>query len=254
MDFHEGEWLKGEIAKTKLSQLAFCRKFGLPRSTLTTWFAQRQLNPRADNMERLAEGLGRTTEQLFEDVLAARQLASKKKGLNGPFQLNKTTSNAPPPPKFKFKIGEFRGRGVTKESLVRRVPIINKISAGPLLERTDLDYPAGFADDYVDLAMEVSTEAFGLWVDGESMLPRYEPGDLVVFRALKMGERIVEGRDYAIQLGGDGGSTFKRLVHHPKMKDVVIATPLNSSFKSIEIPLERIVRLGHVMIIIPGNQ
>jgi len=68
MKFHEGKWLKGEVAKTKLSQLAFSRKTGIPRSTLMTWFLQEEVSIRDDLLEKLAESLGRKSgSELFDD-------------------------------------------------------------------------------------------------------------------------------------------------------------------------------------------
>jgi SOS-response transcriptional repressor LexA len=157
--------------------------------------------------------------------------------------------------------GDFmdsRGKivNVVKPQLqVRYVPIINAIAAGSLVEHTDLGYPAGIADE--SLPMVGGENCFALWVIGDSMRPRYEPGDLVVFKAMNLEEeKIVSGGDYAIQLTADGNleSTFKRVRLDKSRKDVIIAEAINPDFKPHRTTIEcgKIARMGRAIMIVPA--
>lgn len=139
-------------------------------------------------------------------------------------------------------------RHATIKPNFRRVPIINKIPAGLFVEKTDMGYPAGVADDYVDAPVG-NVQCFALWVDGESMSPRYEHGDLVIFRLVDLNEeKIVSGADYAICYDGerDGECSFKRLFIE---KNAVVAKPINPKTRParVVVDLSKVARLGIAM-------
>lgn len=58
------------------------------------------------------------------------------------------------------------------------VAVVGKIGAGGTISYAD-DYEKGGAVDYVSRPPEVSGELVGLIVEGESMLPKFDPGDIV---------------------------------------------------------------------------
>ncbi len=68
-----------------------------------------------------------------------------------------------------------------ESALPREVPLINRVAAGYPTEFTDLGYPARVADEYVRCPDLEDPDAFGARVVGESMLPDYREGDIVVF-------------------------------------------------------------------------
>lgn len=135
---------------------------------------------------------------------------------------------------------------------LRRVPIINKIPAGLFVEKTDLGYPAGIADEYIDAPVG-NAQCFAMWVDGDSMSPRYEHGDLVIFRAVDLHEEsIIDGGDYAICYDGDrdGECSFKRL--HIE-KNAVVARPINPKTRParVVVDMSQVIRLGVVLWVAP---
>ena len=89
-----------------------------------------------------------------------------------------------------------------------RVPIINKVAAGYPTGFTDLDFPAQVADDYVDVPDVSDPDAFGARVVGDSMIPDYREGDIVIFSPLA---DVTDGSDCFARLEPDHETTFKRV-------------------------------------------
>ena len=106
--------------------------------------------------------------------------------------------------------GEMRSE--EREIGVRMVPVINRVAAGKPAEYTDLDYPAGVAEEYVpapDLPGVPVKSAFALRVTGDSMSPEYAEGEILI---VGPGE-VRDGEDCVVRLGrGENFSTtFKRV-------------------------------------------
>lgn len=66
------------------------------------------------------------------------------------------------------------------ERLAPAIPIINKVAAGHPQEFTDLDYPAGIADDYLSVPDITDPNAFAFYVQGDSMEPDFVEKSLVI--------------------------------------------------------------------------
>jgi len=114
---------------------------------------------------------------------------------------------------------------------LRPIPIINKLAAGYPQEFTDLNYPAGVADEYVAAPAELSDpNAFAVRVVGDSMEPRYHQGDVVIFSPAAS---VKSGDDCFVRFamaGGpsDGETTFKRIFFDAE--DQVRLQPLNERY------------------------
>lgn len=87
------------------------------------------------------------------------------------------------------------------------VPVINRVSAGYPKDFTDLDYPPRVADEYVGCPDVQDKEAFAARVYGDSMTPKFNEGDIVIFSPA-VGPR--NGDDCFVRLE-DGFTTFKRV-------------------------------------------
>ncbi|MGH7244797.1 MAG: helix-turn-helix domain-containing protein [Phycisphaerales bacterium] len=92
--------------------------------------------------------------------------------------------------------------------LAREVPLINSVQAGYPVEFTDLSFPARIADEYVRCPDIDDADAFAARVVGESMMPEYREGDVVVFSPAR---EVRGGMDCFVRLEPDGESTFKRV-------------------------------------------
>lgn len=129
-----------------------------------------------------------------------------------------------------------------------RVPVINKVSAGYPRDFTDLDYPARVADEYIPAPADVQADGthgdpvlrqrFAARVHGDSMKPRYESGDIVVFSPTPDPR---SGDDCFVRLD-DGRTTFKRVFFEkdPAGNDVVRLQPLNDKYAPKLIPADRV--------------
>jgi repressor LexA len=61
-----------------------------------------------------------------------------------------------------------------------RIPLLSKIPGGDPAGWTDGDYPPGFGEEFVDRGDITDPNAFALIVDGDSMSPRINSGDIVI--------------------------------------------------------------------------
>ncbi len=112
-------------------------------------------------------------------------------------------------------------------TLAGRVPLINKVAAGYPTGFTDLDYPARIADESVPAPPHLDDpDAFAATVVGQSMLPEYRQGDIVVFSPAA---DVVSGCDCFVRLLPDHETTFKR-VFLDEEAGTIRLQPLNPSF------------------------
>jgi SOS-response transcriptional repressor LexA len=137
---------------------------------------------------------------------------------------------------------------------IRSVPLINRVAAGRASEYTDMDYPRGIGDSYVpapDLPDAPTASAFALKVVGDSMMPEYPDGEILIVGPAPEGdEPIKDGDDCVVRLDEteNFATTFKRIYFardaegHPS---AIRLMPLNSAHP------ERIVALEHVTGIYP---
>jgi SOS-response transcriptional repressor LexA len=79
-----------------------------------------------------------------------------------------------------------------------------------------MGYPARVADEYVRCPDIDDPDAFAARVVGDSMLPEYREGDIVVFSPLR---EIKSGMDCFARLEPDGETTFKRVFFESESGD-----------------------------------
>jgi len=120
-----------------------------------------------------------------------------------------------------------------------RVPLVNKVTAGYPCGFSDLDYPARVADDYVSCPGLDDPDAFAATVVGESMMPSYLEGDIVVFSPAA---DIADGNDCFVRLEPDHETTFKR-VYFDEGGAIVRLQPLNPKFAPAVHPREQVAGL-----------
>lgn len=119
-----------------------------------------------------------------------------------------------------------------------RVPLINKVAAGYPSDFTDLDYPARIADEYVAAHQVDDPDAFAATVCGESMLPDYREGDIIIFSPAA---EVAEGSDCFVRLEPDHETTFKRVFFEADA--MVRLQPLNPAFAATTHHRERVAGL-----------
>lgn len=125
---------------------------------------------------------------------------------------------------------------------VGRVPLINKVAAGYPSGFTDLDYPAQVADEYVLAPGVRDPDAFAARVTGESMLPDYKPGDIVVFSPLA---DLADGCDCFARLEPNHENTIKRVYFETDAhgEELIRLQPLNPAFTALTLPRDEVAGL-----------
>lgn len=118
---------------------------------------------------------------------------------------------------------------------VRYVPVLARVPAGNPKDYTDGDYPAGCAEEFVGVPapfVQKDPSAFALRIEGDSMLPRFHDGDIVVVAPQSLPR---SGRPAVVKV--DGAVTCKLWSRHG---NEVTLTPLNSDYA------ERKYTLSHI--------
>jgi len=121
------------------------------------------------------------------------------------------------------------------------VPVINKVSAGYPKDFTDLAYPPQVADDYVGCPDVQDKDAFAARVHGDSMTPKYRPGDIVIFSPALSPK---SGDDCFVRFE-DGQTTFKRVFFENDETEtpVIRLQPRNEKYRAQVTPAERVTGL-----------
>ena len=223
---HFGDWLAQEIARLGINQSEFSRRANIPLPTLRTWLKLPRSEIRGGNMEKLSQALGKPPDEIRTKLRQAYYV-------RGDLSMSVPIMNRP---------GE--------RLVMRPVPILNGISASRFVEKTNFDYPPGFADRYVPAPTD-DPEAFAMIVDGDCMEPDYRRGELVIFSPLEV-QRYgpQQGKDYAIQLDSTGANenSFKRLFLEKDDPTVFLFRCINPKYKSTEkVKRDRIVRLARAI-------
>lgn len=118
---------------------------------------------------------------------------------------------------------------------VRYIPILSHVPAGNPKDYTDGDYPAGCAEEYIAVPaplVEKDPSAFALRIEGDSMLPRFHNGDIVV-----VAPQYPPRQDKPAIVKTDGAVTCK-LWH--RRRDEVVLKPLNADYPEKKCALSQI--------------
>jgi repressor LexA len=121
------------------------------------------------------------------------------------------------------------------------VPVINRVSAGYPKDFTDMSYPKGVADDYVGCPDVHDKDAFAARVHGDSMNPKYQEGDIVIFSPSLSARN---GDDCFIRFE-DSHTTFKRVFFESDEAgaSVIRLQPRNEKYRAQIVPAEQITGL-----------
>lgn len=121
-------------------------------------------------------------------------------------------------PSYLMCIEDNNNRNIIKTN---RIPVLGKIPAGIPIEMIEdvIDY-----EEISDEMLKGDREYFGLKVSGDSMMPKYLDGDVLIVQKTNDCE---SGQDCIVMVNGDDG-TFKRVI---KNKDGIILQPLNPNYE-----------------------
>lgn len=124
----------------------------------------------------------------------------------------------------------------------RAIPVISAIQAGAMREIT-VPYAAGdgFATIYVDDSY--SQWAFGLEIEGDSMMPDYQPGDVVIIEP----EWEPRPGDCVAAKNGRQEATFKKYRLRgttPEGNDIFELVPINDNYPTVRSDETPLVIIG----------
>jgi len=115
------------------------------------------------------------------------------------------------------------------------VPIINSVVAGYPADYDDMGYPPGGADDYVRCPDLHDPNAFAVRVVGDSMEPKYQEGDIVVFSPTA---DVNSGDDCFVRLTDPHETTFKQVFFEEKNQ--IRLQPRNNQYAPLILPREKV--------------
>jgi len=138
-----------------------------------------------------------------------------------------------------------KSAGNVEQISTHAVPVINRVSAGYPKDFTDLSYPRGVADDYVGCPDVQDQDAFAARVHGDSMMPKYRQGDIVIFSPASAPR---SGDDCFVRFE-DGHTTFKRVFFEADEKGgaTIRLQPRNERYRPQTVAREQITGLYRAM-------
>ncbi len=122
-----------------------------------------------------------------------------------------------------------------------RIPLLSRIPGGDPVAWTDGEYPAGFGEEYVDRGDITDPNAFALIVEGDSMVPRINSGDIVIISP----NTPVDNRSIAAVSINDDDRTLKRVLFLEN--GTVLLQPENETYPPIVCPRNAVRFIGRVV-------
>ena len=131
-----------------------------------------------------------------------------------------------------------RSAGGPEPVKLHPVPVVNRVSAGYPKDFTDLAYPRGVADQFIGCPDIADPDAFAARVSGDSMSPKYHPGDVVIFSPALP---IRPGDDVFARFE-DGQTTFKQVFFEqdPAGQEFIRLVARNPAYSPRVLPREQI--------------
>ena len=121
-----------------------------------------------------------------------------------------------------------------------RIPLLSKIPGGDPEAWTDGGYPAGFGEEFVDRGDITDPNSFALIVEGDSMSPRINSGDIVI---ISPNTPVTNRSIAAIAINDD--RTLKRIVFLNDNK--VLLQPENEKYEPKVCNISKVKIIGRVV-------
>jgi repressor LexA len=118
----------------------------------------------------------------------------------------------------------------------RLVPVINDVRAGYPVDFDDKGYPPGGADDYVRCTDLHDPNAFAVRVVGDSMAPKYQEGDIIIFSPAA---EVTSGADCFVRMTDPHETTFKQVFFEEGSNNIRLQ-PRNNNYPPSILPREKI--------------
>lgn len=122
-----------------------------------------------------------------------------------------------------------------------RIPLLTKIPGGDPVQWSDGDYPVGYGYEFLDRGDVTDPNAYALIVDGDSMSPRINSGDVVV---ISPNSPVTSRSIAAVAINGEE-RTLKTVIFLPEGK--VLLQPMNPLYSPVVLDESSVVLLGKVI-------
>ncbi|MDM5064022.1 helix-turn-helix domain-containing protein [Aeromonas salmonicida] len=124
-----------------------------------------------------------------------------------------------------------------------RIPVLSYVQAGNWREMCEQATTFDGNVEYVSAGVEIGPCGFGLWLRGDSMLPLFKEGDLIIFDP----DEAPQPGDFVVAKNGSDGATFKK--YRPRGIDengqeVFELVPLNDDYPSMHSDRQHIEIIG----------
>lgn len=124
-----------------------------------------------------------------------------------------------------------------------RVPILSYVQAGNWREMCEQATTFDGNVEYVSASVDIGPCGFGLWLRGDSMLPQFKEGDLIIVDP----DEAPQPGDYVVAKNGNNEATFKK--YRPRGVDengqeVFELVPLNDDYPSMHSDRQHIQIIG----------
>jgi len=121
-----------------------------------------------------------------------------------------------------------------------RIPLLSKIPGGDPAGWTDGDFPPGYGYEYVDRGEITDPNAFALVVEGDSMSPRINSGDIVIVSP----NTPVTNRSIAA-VAIDDDRTLKRVIFLDDKR--ILLQPENENYDPTVCEIDKVKIIGKVV-------
>lgn len=124
-----------------------------------------------------------------------------------------------------------------------RVPILSYVQAGNWREMCEQATAFDGNVEYISAGGEIGPYGFGLWLRGDSMLPQFKEGDLIIVDP----DESPQPGDYVVAKNGSNEATFKK--YRPRGIDesgleVFELVPLNDDYPTMHSDRQHIQIIG----------
>ncbi|MGN5073424.1 LexA family protein [Aeromonas veronii] len=202
----------------KMSQDELAKRIGITRVSISKW--ESGLNqPKGRYLNDLAEALGVTVDWLLTGSGDTPELAEEQ-----------------PIPGYHNVEPAVMLPG-------KRIPILSYVQAGNWREMCEQATTFDGNVEYVTASVDIGPCGFGLWLRGDSMLPQFKEGDLIIVDP----DEAPQPGDYVVAKNGSNEATFKK--YRPRGIDengqeVFELVPLNDDYPTMHSDRQHIQIIG----------
>lgn len=124
---------------------------------------------------------------------------------------------------------------------LNRIPLLSRIPGGTPVFTDDLSYPVGFGEEFLDRGDVTDPNAYALLVEGDSMSPRINSGDVVI---ISPNSAVTNRTIAAVAINGEE-RTLKTVIFLPSQK--ILLQPENPHYEPVVLDEAMVTLLGKVV-------